>query len=268
MHSAVRHSSTMKYLRICTAMSLSLACLVSIASTASADSDSVQALERSYDSLIELRKTQSDENNAWTSEKEVLQDRIELLASESSRLNKRIEAAENKRKSLRGEIDVLRSQMDSANASRNAVTVILPRYEAQAKRLVKRLPQPLVTELTPFLSRLPVDGASTTSGVTQRLQTLIGILSCIDKFNQEVTVAKEIRDVGDGVERELRTVYLGLGLAYFVDKGGTCAGMGHPGQDCWAWMRDDSVAPQVVQMLSMYDNAAEARFVDVKVEVR
>ncbi|MFA5257342.1 MAG: DUF3450 family protein [Opitutales bacterium] len=259
----------MKHSRICTVMSLSLALLIGgVSSVASADADSVQALESSYDCLIELRKTQSDEKTAWASEKEVLQDRIGLLETESDRLKKRIDDAENKRKTMRAEIDALLSNKDAADASMNAITAILPKYESRAKMLVKRLPPPLVQELTPFLSRLSADGESTTLGVTQRLQTLLGILSCIDKFNQDVTVAKEIRDVGDGVERELCTLYLGLGMAYFVDKGGTCAGMGRPGPDGWVWTRDDSLAPEMVQMLSMYDNAAEARFVDVKVEVR
>jgi len=253
--------------RLPVALAVLTSCCAQWANAGNEDS-SVQALESSYDHLIELRLTQSGEQTAWTGEKEVLADRIHLLENEAARLQERVDVAKNRHMTVRVENDTLLDRQKEAQATQNALTALVARYETRARALLRQMPPPLIKELAPLAAQIPEKDAATTPATTQRLQTLLALLARIDSFNQRVTACSEIRDADNGTRMSCVTLYIGLGIAYYVDRQGTQAGSGRPGADAWVWTRDDSLIPQVRQMVSMYDNAAQAQYVNVKVEVR
>ena len=67
------------------------------------------------------------------------------------------------------------------------------------------------------------------------MQNVVAMLNEADRFNSAITLTVELRKDAEGKERQVQTIYLGLGQAYFADEKGTIAGTGVPGANGWAW---------------------------------
>lgn len=140
--------------------------------------------------------------------------------------------------------------------------------EGQVRGLLKSLPSPLLAKIDPLVKRLPDSSAETKLAVAERFQTLVGILSEVDKFNGSVTIASEIKNIGAGGELQLNILYLGLGQAFAVDKPGKLAFVGVPGPDGWQWTPSEGIASAVKAAIAMHDNSQPASFVKLPIEIR
>jgi hypothetical protein len=55
-------------------------------------------------------------------------------------------------------------------------------------------------------------------------------------------------------------IYLGLGIAYFVDAAGEVAGMGSPGAGGWQWKLQPELGPKVRDAIAIYRSQKAAEF--------
>jgi hypothetical protein len=89
-------------------------------------------------------------------------------------------------------------------------------------------------------------------GDGQRMAIVVAILNEIDKFNNTVTVEKEMRDV-NGKPTEVKTMYLGLAQAFYAYKSGMFAGVGKPAEGEWKWEEKNDMAQQISQAIAVAD---------------
>lgn len=190
----------------------------------------------------------------------------------------------------KAEIDALETQITEANQSANAaddrrtelvhrqtesdakeklIREFLTPAEKRLRDLKPRLPEPLQEKLNPFYRRLPARPDDTSLGIAERMQTVIGILSAIQKFDAIVTVAEDIQKLDNGTTGEVRTIYFGLGAAYYLAAGGTDAGIGEPGPTGWTWQSRPELADAIREVIAAAESQArEARFVPLPVKLR
>ena len=66
---------------------------------------------------------------------------------------------------------------------------------------------------------------------------------------------REMRPDESGVVKtlEVKTLYLGLGQAFFVDKKGQYAGVGKPSPEGWQWESNNDLASSISSAIAIYE---------------
>lgn len=242
-------------------------CLVASASSRAEQSvlaDTRTALAK----WIETRQIISKERQQWQFDKQILTERAELLQREIDTLRQRMAEAEVSM----GDADKKRGELlienDALKQHGQRLQELATRLEARLGELVPRLPAPLAERIKPLTQRLPTPGGETKLSVSERFQNIIGILNEITRFQREITVATETRTIEPGRVAEVKTLYLGLGQAYYVTSRGDAAGIGRPGPTGWEWQRADELAGNIQHAIAILQNERVASYVPLPVEVR
>jgi hypothetical protein len=217
---------------------------------------------------VETQQIISREREDWKLGKEVLEQRTEALRSEIASLEQRIDEtrrsvndADRKRREMIAESDALK-------ATSASLVEALVSFEAGTKQLLLRLPDLVRDRVRPLSQRLPEHPERTALSLGERFQNVIGIINEVNKFNQNITVTRELRALPDGSKAEVEALYIGLGQAYYVTPDGEVAGSGRPTAEGWQWTRADELAPRVAQAISILQNEKVPAYVPVPVDIR
>jgi chromosome segregation ATPase len=217
---------------------------------------------------VQTRQVVSKTRTDWQADKESLEQTIKLFERE-------LKAVEEQMSKVSTNNTQVEKERMEAEALQKASTDALTRakefptgLEGGIKKLAPQLPVPLQDILKKDLARLPPDPATTRMLAAERVQTLVGILNEIDKFNNAVNVFSERRKNAKGEEVAVQTVYVGLGAAYFVNDSGDFAGMGAPGVNGWEWTLKPELGPTVKEVIKIYRNERTAQFVTLPVAIR
>lgn len=217
---------------------------------------------------IETRQTLARVRADWAAEKETLTATVAAFERELKTLNDSIaktDTGSNKTEAERKQVEADRAQLDAAIAKAKELVTAL---EAKLKQLSKALPEPVLAKVQPFFKRMPEDPANTKATLPERTQNLVGILNEVDKFNAAVTVESEIRKNPAGADVQVRTLYLGLGQAYFTDNEGTYAGYGIPTAEGWKWTVQNDLSPVIRKAIGVYESTAPVQFVELPVQIK
>jgi hypothetical protein len=236
-----------------------------------ASSKGEDQLRSTRDTLAKWVETQqiiSKEKKDWQLGKEVLEQRISLIEGEIATLKERTET-------IRGSIteaDVKRQELIEKNAELEAASTalvdVIAGLESKTRELLVNLPQPILDRIEPLRRRIPADPAGTELSLSQRFQNVIGVLNEVNKFNRDITVATEVREMPGGLTAEVETIYFGLGQAYYVTASGDAAGVGRPSPEGWAWEPADYLADRVRQAIAILKNEQVPAYVSLPVEIR
>jgi hypothetical protein len=207
------------------------------------------------------------EKKEWQEGRELLVSRVEALEKEVAAATARLADSESVLTELR------KQKSDTANTERRlvagsdrlaeAVTLL----ENDVRRLQKTLPLAIQEKVAPLFRRIPDDPATTRISASERFQNVVGILNEIHKANGEISLVTEIRALSDGKPSEVKTVYVGLGQAYFLSARGE-AGTGYPTADGWQWTAANELAPRVAEVIEILENKGKPKFVPLPVTVQ
>ena len=103
---------------------------------------------------------------------------------------------------------------------------------------------------------------------TARYAATVAMLNEADRFNSAITLTVELRKDGEGKDRQVQTIYLGLVQAYFADEKGKIAGTGMPGANGWAWEAKPKLTESIRKVIDIYENRKSAEFVPVPVTIK
>ena len=229
--------------------------------------DSLQDTRNVLDQWVETRQITSKENSDWLVEESILQDSQSLLNSELKRLEEALETLQTSATAADDERSALNEQKEQLSAASEVVESTIGALETQMRAIIKTLPEPLVNKIKPLIRRLPEDSTNTTLSLGERVQNIVGILSQADKFNTTVTATSESREIAEGKVVEVRTLYWGLAMAYYVDASGEYAGIGFPGKDGWEWPQIDGAGPSIQQLIGVYEGNEDIQFVEVPARI-
>jgi hypothetical protein len=243
----------------------------SLAIAAFAVQASAQKLDGNFEMLdqwVEVEKSISKEKYDWEVQKQGLKDLLGVYQQELEALDETIKEAEDFTSAADSKKSGLLEEQTSLKAIESKLVELVVQQELTLKALIKRLPEPLVQEIAPLAQRIPQDSLNTSLSLSQRLQSLVGILTQVDKFNTTVEVVPDQREFGDGQMVQVKVIYFGLGASYYVDASAEHAGYGKPTSEGWEWVTDDAIAANVSDMIAMYEgNTTEVKFVPVPVNL-
>ncbi len=217
---------------------------------------------------VEVERAISREAVAWREKKNLLADlaavaraRIETSKESLSEAEKAAGVVEERRAGLVAE-------RESNERLIAKIAEFLEEMETKLRVQVKRLPAPLREKLISSMQRLPADPRKTELGVGARMQTVMGILTEIQRFDTLITIGEELRESESGVARQARTIHFGLGAAYFVYVDGSDAGIGRSTENGWSWESRPELAAAVNEAIATAEGGKrEARFVALPVTV-
>jgi hypothetical protein len=213
------------------------------------------------DKWVEVRKAISGEKRDWTLGREALAGRRDVVARELSDLSRKLEEAD---RSL-GESARKREELATRRAAQVETLAGLESaiggLEESLRRLLQRCPAPAQERVRLLSARLPVSGGPAKGSLSERFQTVIGILNELQKFHREITVRTEERRLHLGSTLEVTAVYLGLAQGWYVSADGTAAGIGGPGDSEWTWTAMPEAAEAVRKVVAILKSEAPAAFV-------
>lgn len=225
------------------------------------------ALER-VSEWVETERRISRDRESWQSERASIESLTEVFRSELVTLQEQIanseadtSAAEQQRAELLEEDRILREM-------EGRVMEQLIGAEISLRALYNKLPPPLQQELRPLAVVLPEDPRTSTLSLGQRIQPVAAMLTQIQRFNASVTVIDDFREFQAGSPVQVKTIYFGLGAAYYVDGANVHAGVGVPGPDGWVWQENANIALQVRDFLDIYGGNRQAEYVFLPVRVQ
>jgi len=216
---------------------------------------------------VDLQKLISEERSSWETEKEVVSDMISLLAREKKSLLERIELAKTATSDADEKRSSLLEQRDEFIAAMDFLGGQIESLEALVRELHTKFPPPLQEEVSVSYNRMPEPGEKSRLSVSQRLQSVIVILSQADKFNGGIQLVSGRQEL-EGGSVEVETLYFGLGGAFFKDKAGEYAGVGYPGESGWEWVEKPEAAADIETLLAVYQGSKQAEFVGLPVIIK
>lgn len=238
--------------------------VVAVARAETADTD--EAGRATVEKWIETRRLISQEKQDWRLGKELLADRARMLSKELAGIREKTMAATNETAEADRKLAEAHAQSDQLDAVAARMRAALAALEAHLPALLARTPDPVRERMKPLIQRLPQNPADTKTGLPERFQNVIGILNEIGKANGEITVDTEIRTLADGRPAEVKTLYIGLGQAYYVSAKGE-AGTGRPGAGGWEWQPANELAARVTESMQVLQNKATPHFVSLPVKI-
>ncbi len=250
------------------AVSLVLSMFMSATSQAEDVFGTIDNTKSSLEKWVETQRIISKEKADLRLSKEMLNERIDLVSREIETLEKKIkEAGESI-----AEADKKRAEMLEKNENlKQATSVLAEKIAPMEKRLadlLKRLPKPAVQRVRPLSQRLVSGKKESDLEISERYQNVVGILNEMDKFNREITVTSELRDLEDGRSVEVASMYLGVGQGYYVSGNDKFAGNGFGDENGWQWKQDNSAAANISEAIKILENEKAASFVRLPVEIK
>lgn len=212
-----------------------------------------------------IAKSQAD----WNAERELIKSRIELFQEELKGLEEQINESLEASSAAEQQRAELRREEEDLNISMEVVDSVVADYEARLRGISDYFPRPLKDKVTPLLNRIPKPGTRTSLSSGERMAFVMGVLNEVDNFNSNIHMQTEIRDLGNGNQGEVRTIYLGLAAAYYVDRTGTIGAVGRPAVPEWEWTAVSTEnAEAIARAIDVYTNVIKpAVFVPLPVEV-
>ena len=220
------------------------------------------------DQWVETRQIISEEKASWKVEESILGVTVQLLSRELPRRREARTVLESSATAADEERSTLADEKEKLTAASAVVEANIGALESQLKRALKKLPEPLIEKIKPLIRRLPEDPTDTDLSLGERVQNIVGILSQADKFNTTITQTNESRKIEGGKTVEVRTLYWGLAMAYYVDASGQYAGIGVPGPDGWEWPRVDAAGAEIKQLIDVYEGSEDISFVSVPAYIK
>jgi hypothetical protein len=244
------------------------ACFASTTVLVSAETE----LEKNFsllDKWVEVEKTLTKEKYDWDVQKQGLQDVISVYEKELEMLDVKIADAQEFTSAADSKKSGLLEEQEKFREMEASLKLIVAKQEGYLKRLIKVLPTPLKMEISPLVQRIPADQENTTLSLSQRLQSIVGILTQIDKFNTTVEVVPEQREFDSGSLIQVKTIYFGLGAAYYSDSSGVHSGYGRPSaSEGWDWVEDSIISEKVLKLIAMYEGGTtEIEFLPLPVKI-
>ena len=216
---------------------------------------------------VETRQIVSKERADWVIEKSILGDTVALLTKELERLNKALEDLEASATAADEDRTKLAAEKERLTAASAVVEGNIGALETQLKRIIKSLPEPLVEKIKPLIRRLPDNPEETGLSLGERVQNIVGILSQAYKFNTTITQTSDSRELESGKTVEVRTLYWGLAMAYYVDASGSYAGIGFPGAEGWEWPQVEGKGAEIKRLIDVYEGVEDIQFVEVPAQI-
>jgi len=216
----------------------------------------------------ETERLIASERHEWEQGKALLEGRIALVEQSIGEMKKKIEEAETKLADARKRTAEAEAEKAQAKEASDALLAAAGELEAGVRSLIIRVPNSVKEKVKLLAERIPKEGAEVKNiTAAERYQNVLGILNELNKANLEIASLPEIHEVGEGKKAEVKTIYVGLGQAYFVNAAGDIGGVGVPGTDDWVWNTDPTIAKRMIEVVEVMKKTVSPKLVELPASI-
>lgn len=216
----------------------------------------------------ETERLIASERHEWEQGKALLEGRITLVRQSVEEMKKKIAEAETKLADARKRAEEAEKEKADAKEASDALLAAAGELEKGVRDLVLRVPPHVKEKVKVLADRMPKEGADVKNIMAaERYQNVLGILNELNKNNLEIVSQPEIHEVTAGKKAEVKTVYVGLGQAYFVNAAGDIGGVGVPGADAWQWKTDPAIAKGMIEVLEVMKKTVSPKLVELPASI-
>lgn len=243
------------------------------AETPTPSADNLGLARELLNKFYETRKLTAKEQAEWKLGREVLKSRVDLLESQLKELQAKTAEESKNITTTDTEREKLEARSKELLAVQDQQIEIVEKMEARVRKLWKMLPLTLQSKLQPQYDGMPIEGKKRDeikATSSERFLKVLAILNEVNKFHGDIHVVNERRKLKDGREVEVRSIYFGLGVAYYAGSEETAnvAGIGTPGPAGWEWRETPEIAADIDLIIGMNKGEKVAGFVSLPVEIR
>ena len=232
-------------------------------------------IERSRALIAEYYELQKQIDVAEASaqkESQILRSRIELLQFEIDDLTKRTKEQETDITETDKEREKLLEEDSFLDAAEETQIETVEEFERRIRELLPALPEPLLSKVSDLVERMPTPDKKRDeiqASPNSRFAVALNILDQISRFDSDVTVVPETRELSDGRKVEVQNLYLGLAKAFYAGSGNTAevAGIGLPDSEGWSWEERPEEAEAIGRAIRQYSREEPAAFVGLPVKL-
>lgn len=235
-----------------------------------AGDETAPALSDTRDALSEwvaTRRVLSQEKRDWALGREVIVDRIAVMRAEIESFKTRVDEAQASVAETDEKRAELFDQNEALKLSAGALSDTVLALEARTRTLLARLPDPIREKVRPLSQRFPDDPAQSKLSLGERFQNIVGVLNEVNKFQREITLTSEVRELPDGSSVEVTALYLGVSQAYYANASGTLAGTGSAGPDGWTWRPANHAAADIARAIAIVQSEEPAAYVPLPLAI-
>ncbi|MFP4674242.1 MAG: DUF3450 family protein [Opitutales bacterium] len=229
--------------------------------------DKIGAARGVLEQWVETNRIISEEKSDWRFEQSVLEDTRAMLENELGRLEETLQELEQSISATEKEREQQNDEKARLSEGAAVVAERIAGFEDRLKKIARAFPEPFRQEIKPMLRRIPEDPDATEADLGGRVRNILAILAQAEKFNSSFTRTSESHESEDGTLVEVRTLYWGLAMAYYVDASGTRAGIGHPGKDGWEWSEVEGAGPAIERLLEVSEGDGAIEFIEVPARI-
>jgi predicted RNase H-like nuclease (RuvC/YqgF family) len=209
----------------------------------------------------------SKERSEWAVAKTILRERIKLLEQEIASLREGIDQAEEKADEYERQQSELQRQSQRMKDASARLEQRLGRMERRTVRLLERSPAPVRNKVERLSQQIPDDPNASELSLSKRFQNVVGVLNEVNKFNREISMSSEVRQLSDGNSAQVTAVYVGVGQGYYVSNNGRIAGVGAATEDGWRWTENDAAGGHISKVIAILKNEQVAAFVPLPITI-
>ena len=228
----------------------------------------MEEVRANIDKWVETRQLLAKTRSEWAADQETLRQSIALIEKEVKLIDDRIAQTQETASQADRDRLVLSEENERLSKAATVVQTVLADLERQTTHLAAGLPLPLQDRVMPLLKRIPNQPDQTRLSISERMQNIVGILSEVDKFNNAISLFTELRKNSADTEVQVKTLYVGLGVAFFADKNGEYGGVGVPSGGSWEWTSRPEIASDIARAIAIYENTETAQFVKLPATVK
>jgi hypothetical protein len=237
-------------------------------STAQSNFDLARA---TLENWVETRQLISKEKADWEVERQALTDSVELLKKEMATLDENIEKAEGDTTAADTEREKLLADNEALKGASATVGGLVGAIEQRVLKIIAVLPEDLKgrENIQMLERRIPKNPQATRLSLSERMQSIVVLLTEIEKFNSSLNIAVETRKVPSGEMAQVTIFYLGLAQGFYVDATREFAGVLTPGPEGWVATDRNDLAPLIGDVLDLYNKQKQPpQFVKIPVEIK
>jgi hypothetical protein len=231
-------------------------------SNAQEAADPVQEIDALTQQWTSVERQKDELRAGWRTQRPVLEQQLSLLEREIAELNAFLETTAQQQDEVEQRRLELLTEQTKLEEEAAALEASLATASLALHSLHGGLPPPLAQAWDEELPRLdnPLETA------TQRFRKLIELLGQLDDFDAKITLNEAVMTLGDGSERVVKQVYLGLSHGWYVTADRRFAAAGMAGPDGWVWEPVTDAEP-IANIIGILEQRSTPAFVSIPLEL-
>lgn len=225
----------------------------------------IRTMQQEY---ISLRSQISKERAQAAETEQFLQDRIALVEQQIQIAREAATESDAETAKTSESIAKLEEENEGLKAATVSLESVIWDLEREILELRNWMPEDLKEDTRTLAALVPAtEEKAEGRKLYDRFITVVTILNQIDKYNTNIELVSENRQVGED-EISVTTMYIGVSHAFYATDDGTRGGYGVPSADGYKWTPSDENAAAIRQAIGIREGKEKAEFIELPFTVK